>query len=118
MADIRIYPRATEPHGPTLASALIGILTLRGIWYDKGSVSIVADYGSVTDTAVQALVDAAPVASPLLDAKLAADRISLVERAAYLTLLDLINVERARHAAPAVTKAAFIQAVRDRVDTA
>jgi len=116
---IRTYPRATEPHFLSLAAALQPVLPLvSGLRYFQGVVTIDADFSGTTDQAIQALVDAAPVTSPLLDAKARVDSLSLLERAGYLTLLDAINVERARHSAAAITKLAFIQAVKDRVDTA
>jgi hypothetical protein len=119
MTETRIYQRATEPRLRSLSvdlQPLVGSAPYR-LYYDK-AVFITADFGFTTDTAVQSVVDAAPNASPLLDAKEQVDAISLVERAAYLTLLDAINVERARHGAQAITKPQFIQAVKDRVETA
>jgi hypothetical protein len=119
MVETRSFLRATEPHFPSLATALSSLLTLQGLlWFDKGSVFVTADFASTTNPAVQAIVDAAPVTSEALTAKAMVDQINLVERAAYLTLLDAINVERARHGAQAITKPQFIQAVKDRVETA
>jgi hypothetical protein len=119
MAETRTYTRATEPHLPTLATSLAPVLTLTGlIRYERGVLFVSAEFGETTDQAVQFIVDAAPQASALLDAKAQVDAISLVERAAFLTLLDAINVERARHGAQAITKPQFIQAVKDRVETA
>lgn len=117
--EIRTYPRATAPHLPSLADATAAFLPR---WYgrfDKGVLEIASnDFAGTTDAAIQAAVTAAPDDSAVLQAKSAVGTIGLLERAAYLTLLDWLNVERARHQAPPFTKADFILAVRNRVDTA
>jgi hypothetical protein len=114
---IRLFLRATEPHSLSLAAVLFPLIGGHLQRYEKGTLSIEADFGSVTDQQIQAAVDAAPTASAALDARFAADRLTLLERAAYLTLLDLINVERGRHGAGAVSAPQYVQAVKDKVES-
>lgn len=119
MAETRSYPRATPPHPPTLAASLAAVLSSFYAYYEAGVVQIAAEsFAGTTDAAIQAIVTAAPSASPQLDAKAQADALTLVEKAAYLTLLDLINVEPGRHSAAAITSAQFVTAVKNKVDTA
>jgi hypothetical protein len=114
---IRSYPRATEPHFASLAAALQPVLHQWRQHYDKGFVYIDhVDFAGTTDPAIQAIVDAAPQASVLLDVKAQADALSLLEKAIALTLLDGINVERVREGAAAITPAQFIAQVKAKVD--
>jgi hypothetical protein len=114
---IRSYPRATEPHFRSLAVALEPVLHNWRQYYDKGFVYLEhPDFTGTTDQAIQAIVDAAPVTSPVLDAKDEVDRLTLLLKAAFLTVLDAINVERARHGAVAITPAQFLASVKSKVD--
>lgn len=115
--ETRTFPRATEPHRQSLAAVLTPLIGGHAQRYDKGTLAIDAEFGAVTDAQVQALVDAAPEASVALDTKARIDGLSQVEKAIALTMLDLVNQERARHSAAAVTPAQFIAAVKARVDT-
>jgi hypothetical protein len=115
--DIRTFTRATEPHRASLGDALFVVVGPHYGRYDKGTFYLEADFGGTTDAAVQAIVDAAPAASSALDAKLEADRMTLLEKAAYLTLLDAINLERQTSGRPVITPAQFVAAVKAKVDS-
>lgn len=116
------FARATEPHLPTLAAALAPILSAANagsfhLRYAGGVVLIEqASFTGVNQTSVSNAVAAAPVRTVQLDAKQRVDELSLVERAAYQTLLDLVNVERARHSAAAISVATFVANVKTKVD--
>lgn len=114
--ETREFVRATEPHRESLGAALFPVLGPNFVRYDKGVVYVTADFADTTNQAVQTVVTAAPQASLLLDAKAYCDRLTLIERAISLTMLDLVNVERARHSAAAVTRQQFVTAVKAKVD--
>lgn len=119
---IRSVARATQPHLPTLAGTLAPLLAAANagafcLRYQGGQVVIEqASFAGVNLTSVDAAVAAAPTHTDKLDAKTEADSIPLLERAAYLTLLDLINVERARHTAAAISPATYVASVKTKVD--
>jgi hypothetical protein len=114
---IRSYPRATEPHFRSLAVALEPVLHQWRQYYDKGFVYLEhPDFAGTTDQAIQAIVDAAPVASPRLDAKDEIDRLSLFIKAGFLTMLDGLNLERQTSGRPTISPAQFLAAVKNKVD--
>lgn len=114
--------RATQPHLPTLADTLAPLLAVANaggfhLRYQAGQVVIEqASFAGVNLTSVDAAVTAAPEHSDALDAQTEADAIPLLMRAALLTMLDLVNVERARHSAATVTQSAYVTAVKAKVD--
>jgi hypothetical protein len=115
--EIRPYLRPTEPHRQSLSSALEPVVGPHYFRYFHGTLFLEADFSGTTDQAVQAVIDAAPVDSLALDAKFSADRLTLIERAAYLTLLDAINVERVREGVAAITPQQFITQVKAKADS-
>lgn len=115
--EIRTYTRATEPHRETLAAALVPVVGPHFQRYDKGALFLEANFSGTTDAAVQALITAAPEASAALDTKARVDTLTPIEKAIALVHLDLFNVERARHGAPAVTELQYRSLVKQKVDT-
>lgn len=86
--------------------------------YHQGNVVIDhRNFQGVTDQQIQALVDAAPQASAVLDVKAAAENLSLLDKAIALTLLDAINVERQQRGAQPITAGQFVNAVKAKVET-
>lgn len=115
---IKTFPRATEPHRPALAATLVTLIGGHVQRYDAGTLTIEADFGAVTDGQVQALVDAAPQATPALDLQAQVDALSPLLEAIVWTLVDAINLERLQHGRQTITKAMFRTAVKAKVDEA
>jgi hypothetical protein len=114
---IRSYPRATEPHFHSLAAALKPVLLQWFQHYDKGFVYIEhADFAGITDQAIQAIVDAAPETSPLLDAKQAADQPTLLDRAIADVNRALFNQERVARGVSTITRAEYVALVKNAID--
>jgi hypothetical protein len=100
-----------------LAVALEPVLHNWGQHYDKGFVYIDhADFAGTTDQAIQAIVDAAPVTSPRLDAKDEAERLSLVIKAAFRVMLSGLNLERQTSGRPQLSWDDFVTAVKQEID--
>jgi hypothetical protein len=118
----RSFTRATLPHIPTLAASLAPLLAAASagsfhLLYEKGQVFIEqASFTGVNLTSVQTEVTNAPAWTERADAKNEADRMSLLLRGAFLTMLDLVNAERARHSVAALTPAQFMASVKSKVD--
>jgi len=108
---------------PSLATALQPLMAVA----NAGSFHLALTTGGVTIeqaawtgvdlAAVQAAVTAAPDDSALLRDQDKIAGIPVWEKAMILTLLDLINVERARHAAAAITPLQFIAAAKTKAGT-
>jgi hypothetical protein len=113
---IRSYPRATEPHRATLAAALFPLIGGHTLWHDKGVVFVDATFGAVTDPQIQAAVDAAPETSPLLDAKEAVDRPTLLDRAIAEVNRALFNQERVARGVSTITRAEYVALVKNAID--
>lgn len=120
MLEARSFPRATAPYLPTLGDAIRSLFQpAEGFYLRWTGAAVIVECGNwtgVSNADVQAQVDAAPLDTPAVRAKADADALTDVAKAAYLTLLDLVNVERARHGVAAVTPAQFITAVKNKVD--
>lgn len=118
----RAFTRASQPHLPTLQASLTPLLAAANaggfhLRYENGRVVIEqASFTGVNLASVQTEITNAPAWTDRLDAKDEADRLSLTVRAAFLTMLDLVNAERARHSAAAVTPATFMASVKTKVD--
>ena len=120
--ETKVFTRVgSAPHLPLLATALQPILTVANagsfhITTTPGFVSIEqGGWSSVDLAAVQVEIDAAPDDTPQLRAQGQLTEVPRWEKAAFMALLDIINVERARHSAVAITPAQFITAAKARV---
>lgn len=118
MIVTRAFPRTGgAPHVPTLCDALRGLIP--GAFHLRaGAGTVVIDtttWDGVDITAVQAQVAAAPADTETVRAKYDASSLPPLLRALAWALLDLVNVERARHGATAVTPAQFVALVKDKV---
>lgn len=120
---MRVVSRATEPHLPTLADALRPLLAAAGanqsfhLRWQNGSVVIEQNsFANVNTAAVDAAVAAAPAKSDALDVKAQINALPLLMKAVILSLIDGINVERARHGAQPITPAQAIAQIVAKVD--
>lgn len=120
--QVQRFSRVTMPHGPTLAASLASLLAVANagsfhLRYEGGQVVIEqASFAGVDLTAVGNAVASAPAWTEKLDARAEADNMPLLIKSAFLTMLDLVNAERARHAVAAVTPAQFVASVKTKVD--
>lgn len=110
------FPRQTPPHLRSLNTALSALFAEFFAYYEQGVLRVSADFAGVTDAAVQAVVTAAPDNSPVIDAKVAADAIPALDKSGFLTLLDLINLERQTSGRAVITPAQFVTAMKNKLD--
>lgn len=119
----RTYARQTAPHLPTLADNIRALMAAANagsfhVNYQNGQVIIEqGSWAGVNEAAVASAVAAAPDDGEKIDAKRIVNSLTLVERAIFLTILDGINVERARHGAAAITPAQWITSIIAKIDT-
>jgi hypothetical protein len=120
---IRSVARATQPHISTLADTLRPLLALGApassfhLRYQDGKVYIEQNsFTGVDWPAVEAAVASAPVHSEALDVKAQINALPLLMKAIVLSLIDGINVERARHGVAAITPAQAIAQIVAKVD--
>lgn len=119
---VRAVPRATEPHLPSLVTALAPLLAAAnaGAFEVRWSAGIVrieqASFAGVDVVAVDAAVLAAPPATAQATAKSEVDSWPLALLAGFDAVRDAINVERARHGAAAFTRQQFMDSIKAKVD--
>lgn len=122
--EARSYPRATDIDLQSLAEALRSHLAGLGIaspylsWTGSAVVLSASSLSGVNDATVQAAVDAAPGPSNRLDAKRWVDEMPAPEKAAFLTILDGVNLVRSKLSPPlaAITPAQFLKAIKAKAD--
>jgi hypothetical protein len=117
------FTRSTAPHLESLAATLTPLLAVAnaGSFHLSftGSHVVIAQGGwdGVNLTSVQTAVTNAPNDSETLTAKFEADRIPPMFKAAFIVVLDGVNIERARHGAAAITPAQFVTQIKQKLDT-
>lgn len=126
MASRRIA-RATQPHLPTLTATLAPLLSAANagafqLRYEArltGSEVVIeqASFTNVDTALVDAAVASAPAYSDALDVKAQINALPLLQKAILLTIIDAINVERARHSVAAITPTQAIANIVAKVDT-
>lgn len=113
--------RASEPDPSSLLAQLKALDPSAGVQHPVGSSTFVVKketpWTAPQIAAAQNVIDTAPAATPELAAQAWVDQMPLHEKAILLTLLDQINVLRARAGLAAITPAQAIQAVRDKAGT-
>lgn len=115
----RTFARATPAHVGSLADAIRGLIpgSFHIIEVSGAVVIETASWDGVDTEAVQLQVTAAPDDTDTVRAKYEADAIPVLLKAALLSLLDGLNMERARHGVAAITPAQFVAAIRAKVDS-
>ncbi len=121
----RAFPRATEPHRPAIEKAIAAYMTGKGqpsfyLFWDAAASAVILEAPSlsgVEDSAIQAAVDAAPIATNALAAQDAIDTMSPVDLAIERVHLDEINEVRAalNPAKAALTEQAHLDAIKAKV---
>lgn len=97
---ILTIPRATVPHGATLATMLAPLLAAANagsfhVRYQGGAVQIEQEsFAGVDQPAVAAAVAAAPVSTPSLEAQSTIDGWPPELKALFLLLVDQLNILR------------------------
>jgi hypothetical protein len=121
--QVRSIARATKPHQHTLDDALRPLLALGTppssfhSRYQDGKVYIEQNsFTGVDWPAVEAAVASAPAHTEALDVKAQINALPLLMKAIVLSLIDGINVERARHGVAAITPAQAIAQIVAKVD--
>ena len=122
MAERRI-PRASQPHLSTLADTLRPLLALGTpassfhLRYERGDVVIEQNsFTGVDLSAVSAAVQSAPEHSEVLDVKAQINALPLLLKAIVLSLIDGLNIERARHGVAAISPAQAVASIVAKVD--
>ena len=124
MRAARTYPRASAIDTPSLADAIRAHMTAAGqpsfyLSWDGSAVVLEAfALDGVNDATVQAAVDAAPAPSNKLSVKRWVDEMPAPEKAAFLTILDGVNLIRSKLSPPlaAITPAQFLNAIKAKAD--
>lgn len=124
MMQSRTYPRAAEPDILALSDAIRAHMTTAttGSFYLRWTGSAVVleapDLSRVNNATVQAAVTAAPAPTNRADVKRWVDSMPNPEKAAFLTILDGINLVRSKlsPALAAITPAQFLTAIKAKAD--
>lgn len=112
--ETRLFARSTEPDLPILNAALTPLLAVANvgsfytIWQEPHVQIYQASFAGVDLIAVAQAVANAPAHSLLEDTRRRVDELSSVETSLVLVNIDLINAERFRHAAPLISKEAYV----------
>lgn len=111
--------RADQPHWPSVLATLRGQDATAGLMPDgmTATVDKATDWTLAQVAAVQNVIDTAPSDTPQIDAQFQVDQISLFDKALVLTLLDQINVLRAKAGLATVSVADAIAALRAKAGT-
>lgn len=118
----RKFARSTEPAPATLTAALMPLFSAAISWsWSDGTVVIDADWSSVNLASVQAVIDACVARTSHTDAREFIDGMPEPLKAAFLVILDEINVIRTKTGTLPIggarTEAQFFNAIKAKADT-
>jgi hypothetical protein len=115
--------RTTEPDAPSLLASLKALDATAGVQHVPGLSSYIIKKATVWTpaqvTAVQNVLETAPVTSPELTAQAGVDMFSIATQALVLALIDQLNVLRAALPVPLppITPAQALAAIRAKAGT-
>lgn len=125
MSDYHVFtsPRTTEPDGPSLLANLKALDATAGVQHTPFTPAYVIKketaWAAPHIAAAQAVIDAAPAASAHLTATSTIDRWPLELKAAFLLVMEQMNVVRAALPTPLppFTVAQFLAAIKAKAST-
>jgi len=107
--------RTTEPDIASLAAQLRALDATAGVQHTTGPTYILKKNTAWTAphiTAAQNAIETAPVASPQRAAQSTIDQWPLDLKAAFILVMEQVNVLRAFHSLPAFTVQQFVDAIK------
>lgn len=120
-----LSPRLTEPDPATLLAQLRALDATAGVQHTLSTPTAPATYRIKKATAwtapqiaaAQTVIDTAPASTPQRTAQSTIDQWPLDLKAAFLLVMEQVNVLRAFHSLPAFTAQQFVDAIKAKAGT-
>jgi sensor histidine kinase regulating citrate/malate metabolism len=112
--------RATEPDAATLLASLRALDATAGVQHQPGPAYVIKKATTWTApqiAAAQTVIDTAPAATPQRAAQSTIDSWPLDLKAAFILVMEQMNVLRAFHSLPAFTVQQFTDAIKTKAGT-